>query len=84
MPSSRCGTFETSIASPISLRAAISTAADVMPAAPQSCIPTTHGSFAASKHASISTFSKKGFPTCTAERISACSAKVRLASPDAP
>ena len=38
----------------------------------------------ASRHASMSTFSRKGLATWTAERSSASSWKVREARPDAP
>ncbi len=72
MPSSRRGTFATSMMIPVPAFAAHSTAALVSPAAPRSCSPTTHSwcSSVSSRHASISFFSMNGLPTCTAGRRS--------------
>ena len=84
MPLSRRGILSTFMVIPKLLRCAISILALVMPAAPQSCIPTTPGISMASRHASMSVFSKNGFPTCTADRISGSSSKDRDARPEAP
>ena len=45
---------------------------------------TTSSRAAASRQASMRHFSRKGLPTCTAERSSFVSSKEREASPDAP
>ena len=72
------------MAAPSPARSAASTLADDSPAAPRSCTPATPSSRAASRHASISDFSMKGLPTCTAGRRSFLSSKEREARPDAP
>ena len=84
IPFSRLGTRSMNSFSPISERSAISIAAEVIPAAPQSWSPTTPGKSSDSIHASISTFSRNGFPTWTADLISASSWKPLEANPDAP
>ena len=59
------------IRTPAPPRPAASTAELVSPAAPRSCIPTTASVFSSSRHASISSFSRNGFPTCTTPRVDA-------------
>ena len=49
----------------------ISEVAQLRPAAPISCRPTTAPVFSTSRQASIRSFSMKGSPTCTAGRFSA-------------
>ena len=70
MPASRRGTFWMSISMPVPARAPISEVEQVSPAAPMSWIPTTAPVFKASRHASSSTFSMNGSPTCTVGRRS--------------
>ena len=84
MPVSLLGTSDTSISMPRPALDAASTLALVRPAAPRSWMPTTCSLRAASRQASISTFSRNGLPTCTVGRSSRSSSKVRDASPDAP
>ena len=77
MPSSRCGTADSSTSIPVPLRAGISEVQQARPAAPMSWMPTTAPVAIASRHASSSSFSVKGSPTCTVgRRSSACSSKV--------
>ena len=70
MPSSRTGTFSRSRTTPVPARAAISTDDDVRPAAPMSWIPTRQSVSMSSWHASRSSFSMNGSPTCTVGRFS--------------
>ncbi len=70
MPASRRGTFSTSSSMPDSPLCALSTVLLVMPAAPRSCMPTIQLVSRSSRQASISSFSVKGSPTCTAGRRS--------------
>jgi len=75
MPLSRCGTASSSISMPAPPRLAVSHVEHVSPAAPMSWIPTTSpGTAIISRHASMSSFSMKGSPFCTAGRSDALSA----------
>ena len=65
MLSSLRGTLSKFIFIPSFDDAASSTAEDVSPAAPISCIPTIASFFISSRHASINSFSVNGSPTCT-------------------
>ena len=56
---------------------AISTDEDVSPAAPMSWMPMTASVAMSSRHASISSFSGKGSPTCTVGRFSSDSRRTR-------
>ncbi len=56
---------------PLPPRELISEVAQVSPAAPMSWMPTSASVFITSRHASMSSFSMKGSPTCTAGRFSA-------------
>ena len=71
MPASRCGTSETSIVTPAPPREPISHVEHVRPAAPMSWMPTSAPVRITSRHASSSSFSMNGSPTCTAGRLSA-------------
>src|SRR5208282_5158671 len=68
----RCGTLSNSISMPVPARAAVSQVEQVKPAAPMSCMPATAPVASNSRHASHTSFSMKGSPTCTAPRC--CSA----------
>jgi hypothetical protein len=57
----------------VSARAAISHVEQVNPAAPMSWIPAMAPLRMASRHASRSSFSRKGSPTCTVGRFSKAS-----------
>ena len=70
MPASRCGTRSSSISMPVPARLPISEVEQVRPAAPMSWMPTTQPDCIASRHASRSSFSRKGSPTCTVGRFS--------------
>ena len=88
MPSSRRGTFATSMTRPVPARAADSALEAVRPAAPRSWMPVIQSAWlwARSRQASMSIFSRNGLPTCTAGRSSskrACGS-VREARPEAP
>ena len=71
MPVSRCGTSETSISTPAPPRDPISVVEQVRPAAPMSWMPISASVCITSRHASSSSFSMNGSPTCTAGRFSA-------------
>ena len=71
MPVSRCGTCITSISMPAPPRDPISHVEQVRPAAPMSCTPMSASVCISSRHASSSSFSMNGSPTCTAGRFSA-------------
>ena len=71
MPDSRRGTRATSTSMPAPPRAAISHDEQVSPAAPMSCSPTSAPVGSTSRHASSSSFSRNGSPTCTWGRFSA-------------
>ena len=66
IPVSRCGTCM-----PAPPRDPISQVEQVSPAAPMSCTPINASVAISSRHASSSSFSMKGSPTCTAGRFSA-------------
>ena len=69
MPVSRWGTRSSSISMPAPPRLAVSQVEQVSPAAPMSWMPTTRpGTAIISRQASISSFSMKGSPFCTAGR----------------
>ena len=70
MPVSRCGTSETSISTPAPPRDPISVVEQVSPAAPMSWMPMSASVCITSRHASSSSFSMNGSPTCTAGRFS--------------
>ena len=77
MPVSRWGTRESSTSIPVALRAGISEVQHASPAAPMSWMPTTAPVRITSRHASSSSFSVNGSPTCTVgRRSSACSSNV--------
>jgi hypothetical protein len=71
IPASRCGTSAMSTSMPTPPRDPVSLVEHVRPAAPMSCTPTTASAFMTSRHASSSSFSMNGSPTCTAGRLSA-------------
>ena len=71
MPDSRWGTRATSMSMPAPPRAPISHDEQVRPAAPMSCRPTSASVCRTSRHASSSSFSMNGSPTCTFGRFSA-------------
>ena len=72
IPSSRRGTFATSMTMPVPPRVADSTREAVRPAAPRSWMPVIQSAWlwARSRQASRSIFSRKGLPTWTAGRSS--------------
>ena len=77
MPVSRWGTRESSTSIPVALRAGISEVQHASPAAPMSWMPSTAPVRITSRHASSSSFSVNGSPTCTVgRRSSACSSNV--------
>ncbi len=70
---------------PVPAAALVSVSAQVSPAPPRSWMPTTRSAAYSSRHASISSFSVNGSPTCTLGRRAALpSSKVALASTDTP
>ena len=71
IPLSRWGTRERSISIPAPPRDPISEVEHVRPAAPMSWMPMSASVFITSRHASSSSFSMNGSPTCTAGRFSA-------------
>ncbi len=71
MPVSRCGTAARSISIPTPPREPVSDVEHVSPAAPMSWTPTQASVAMTSRHASSSSFSMNGSPTCTAGRFSA-------------
>src|ERR1035437_8486628 len=90
IPCSRRETLSTSRSMPQPPRWASSAVLLVSPAAPRSCMATMRGSPASSRHASMSSFSMKGLPTCTAGRrcslasLSSTDAKVAPWMPSRP
>src|SRR2546423_1326382 len=74
MPVSRHGTLSRLRSTPRSPLAPISTAEQVRPAAPMSWIAITQSLAMISRHASSSSFSENGSPTCTVGRFSSASA----------
>ena len=84
MPSSRRGTLSKSILIPASPLADISEQEQVIPAAPISCIPTNQGFRANSNEASIRSFSVKGSPTCTFDRLDSVSSVSSIEANVAP
>ena len=78
MAVSRCGTASRSSAMPTPPLPAISTEEEVSPAAPMSWMATIASVAISSRHASISSFSVNGSPTCTVGRFaSAIRAELR-------
>ena len=70
MPASRIGTWLRSSSMPTPPLEAISKEDEVRPAAPMSWIATIMSVCISSRHASISSFSVNGSPTCTVGRFS--------------
>ena len=70
MPVSRAGTWSRSSSMPTPPLPAISTEELVSPAAPMSWMATIASVAISSRHASISSFSVNGSPTCTVGRFS--------------
>ena len=75
MPVSRQGTWSMRSSSPAPPLLAISTLEEVSPAAPMSWIATIASVAISSRHASISSFSVNGSPTCTVGRFSSVSSE---------
>jgi hypothetical protein len=70
MPGSRIGTRSSCSSMPSPPLPAISVEEEVSPAAPMSWIATIASVAISSRHASISSFSLNGSPTCTVGRFS--------------
>ena len=75
MPVSRIGTVSSASSMPTSPFDAISTEEEVRPAAPISWIETMASVAISSRHASSSSFSVNGSPTCTVGRFSSVSSE---------
>ncbi len=85
MPGSRRGIEPSSIRIPVPARSAVSDVAQVIPAAPRSCSPSTRPRSISSREASMSSFSANGSPTWTLGRLDvSASPNVALARTLAP
>ena len=85
MPCSRRGMASRSTRMPVPARSAVSETAQVRPAAPRSCSPSTRPRSTSSRLASIRSFSANGSPTCTLGRLEGSSSpNVALARTEAP
>ena len=85
IPASRSGTASRSSSAPMPARAADSLTAQVSPAPPRSCSPSSSPCSTISSEASINSFSANGSPICTLGRdSSAPSSSVALARTDTP